>query len=82
MAIHIWQRCAEALLSQHARTAGFISGGDDLFLPSPLVGEGGAKRRMRGIYRRTDRKRLDRREIPLTRLAASRRATLSHKGRG
>ncbi|PPQ16306.1 hypothetical protein CV770_27065 [Bradyrhizobium sp. AC87j1] len=37
--------------------------------PSPLVGEGGAKRRMRGISPQSNFHRV-RREIPLTRLAA------------
>ncbi|TFW57524.1 hypothetical protein CT676_29950 [Bradyrhizobium sp. MOS001] len=48
------------------------------FLPSPLVGEGGAKRRMRGLPPQTQIGVC--RDIPLTRLVASRRATLSHKG--
>ncbi|MDD1534084.1 hypothetical protein C7U89_12735 [Bradyrhizobium sp. WBOS4] len=51
-------------------------------LPSPLVGEGGAKRRMRGMHPRILLREGARRERPLTRLAALRRATLSHKGRG
>jgi hypothetical protein len=40
------------------------------------------KRRTRGGFREFNCSRLTRGEIPLTRLAASRRATLSHKGRG
>ncbi|PPQ14035.1 hypothetical protein CV770_39175 [Bradyrhizobium sp. AC87j1] len=56
---------------KHRRLAAF---------PSPLVGEGGAKRRMRGISPRTHCNSFARRE-PLTRLRY-REATLSHKGRG
>ena len=42
--------------------------------PSPLAGEGGAKRRMRGLTPRRE---------PLTRLSRfADRSTLSHKGRG
>src|SRR5215203_3037340 len=50
------------------------------FLPSPLVGEGGAKRRMRGLYQRA----VCSLSQPLTRLecAPRIRSTLSHRGRG
>src|SRR5947207_2746965 len=42
------------------------------FLPSPLVGQGGAKRRMRGLY--------PRRQTPHP--SSLREVTLSHRGRG
>jgi hypothetical protein len=42
------------------------------FFPSPLVGEGGAKRRMRGPYPQSE----------TLHPASLREATLSHKGRG
>jgi len=52
------------------------------FFPfSPWWGEGGAKRRMRGSNPRVRNERgFTRGDRPLTRLAAARRATLSHKG--
>src|SRR6187549_2413720 len=43
-------------------------------LPSPLVGEGGAKRRMRGLY--------PRRQTPHPSATLRVASTLSHKGRG
>jgi hypothetical protein len=56
MAIHICDEHAEPFLPREAPTAGFISRcqagrliePDDLFFPSPPVGEGDATRRMRG----------------------------------
>ncbi|MGY4412702.1 ABC-type branched-subunit amino acid transport system ATPase component [Bradyrhizobium sp. LB7.1] len=49
------------------------------YFPSPLVVEGGAKRRMWDSLRELQRGTVACGERPLTRLAALRRATLSHK---
>ncbi len=50
------------------------------FRPSPLAGEGGAKRRMRGISPRIRRELVERRDTPHP--ASLRESTLSRKGEG